>query len=204
MVTSMAPQETTQAVIFSLSPKDFMDVLLFPLLAIFVTVLATLTTLIVQARQQDRDRRMNVLRQLLATRALPADPAYVAAVNLVPVEFNKVRTVMEAWKAYIDCVRMQPTPGNEIVLNEQARTKQTKLISAIMASLRLDFSEADIQADAYVSDGFIKRETLVIESLRANVVGAQAMHDVADALRAQTALLVRGPNANPPGPTSQP
>lgn len=174
---------------------------------ILVPVIATLTTLIYQGIQQARDRRMKILRTLLATRHLPATPDYNAAINLVPVEFNGDEKVMKAWRDYIEQVRFKPAPENEQAHRDQCRTTQTKLISSVMTTMRLKHSEADIQADAYASEGFVERDNLYLDSLRAQRDAAAALHGVAVAMTAQVHMLMqeRGlipPDALPPPTTT--
>lgn len=170
---------------------------------VFVPIVAVLTTLFVQARQQTRDRRMQILRMLLATRHLPAAMEYNASINLIPIEFNRAKPVMTAWRTYIDHVRFKPSPENEEAHHNQSRVKQTKLITAIMTKMGLAHSEADIQADAYASDGFVIRDNLYLDSLRAQRDAATAMHGVGEALRAQHGWLMGQVAAATPPSTKQ-
>jgi len=178
----MATPEPAQAMFLGITVKDAVTAILIPIIAV-------LTTLIYQQRQQRNDRRTMILRQLLATRHLPADPAYNAAINLIPVEFNKVRPVMTAWSEYLKQVRFKPAPGQEEVQKKENERVQTKLITAIMRKLKLEHSEADIQADAYASEGFIWRDNLYLDSLQAARDNAEAMRLVATALAMQTQIL---------------
>lgn len=178
----VSPDTAAQAMVLGLTVKDVVT-------AVLVPAVAVLTTLIVQDRQQVRERRTQILRALLATRRLPADPGYNAAINLIPVEFNRAKKVMAAWSEYIKQVRFKPMAGDEMSHNEQVAIKQTKLITAIMAKLRMSYSEADLQADAYVSTGFVERDNIYLDSLRATRDCATAMSDVAKALNLQVSLL---------------
>jgi hypothetical protein len=157
--------------------------------AILIPIVAVLTTLILQDWQQKRERRMQILRMLLSTRHLPADPHYNAAINLIPIEFNREKAIMTAWRAYIDHVRFRPVPENHQAHHQQSAVKQTKLITSIMSKMGLEHSEADVQADAYASDGFIWRDNLYLDSLKASRDGADAMKGVAEAMRIQVGML---------------
>ena len=168
--------------VLGIALKDIIATILIPIVAV-------LTTLLVQQRQQRNERRMQVLRHLLATRHLPADPGYNAAINLIPIEFNKVKAIMTAWSEYISEVRFRAPQGQEEAHSQQVLKRQTKLITAIMKKMRLDYSEADIQADAYASIGFIDRDNLYIDSLKATRDNAEAMRLVATALAMQTQIL---------------
>lgn len=186
----MSTSTIAQAAFLGITIKDAVTAILIPIVAVFATLL-------LQAHQQQRERRMQILRALLTTRPLPADPSYIAAINLIPVEFNRSKKVMAAWSAYINHVRFDPAPANEAAHAEQSRIKQTKLITAIMSKLGMAYSEADIQADAYVSRGFVNRDNLYLDSLRASCETALAMRAVANALEAQTRLL-QGQVGGPP------
>lgn len=178
----MASPEAAQASFLGVTLKDAITLIIVPIIAV-------LTTLIYQGWQQQRDRRMQVLRMLLATRHLPADGNWNAAINLIPVEFNGDGKVMKAWRDYIEQVRFKPAPENADAHMKQVVTKQTKLITAVMTTMRLKHSEADIQADAYASEGFVNRDNLWLDSLRAHREGAEAMKGVRDALVAQAVWL---------------
>lgn len=166
----MAAPIPAEFTVLGFSLKDIFGLMIIP-------IIAALTTLIVQRRQQARDRKLTILRTITATRAVPADASYVASINLIPIEFNGSRKVMEAWSAYIQQVSRGVVPGDERRHQERNAQCQTKLISAMMADLGLKFSEADIQADAYVSMGFVERELLYLDSLR-------AQREIAEALKA--------------------
>lgn len=178
----MAIPEPAQAMFLGITLKDAITAILIPIVAV-------LTTLILQDWQQKRERRMQILRMLLSTRHLPADPHYNAAINLIPIEFNKERAIMAAWRAYIDQVRFRPAPENEQVHEQQNAVKQTKLITAMMSKMGLKYSEADVQADAYASSGFVWRDNLYLDSLKAHRDGAEAMKSVAEAMRIQVGML---------------
>jgi len=178
----MANPDPAQAMFLGITIKDAITAILIPIIAV-------LTTLIYQQRQQRSDRRMMILRQLLATRHLPADPAYNAAINLIPVEFNRVKPVISAWSEYIKEVRFRSPQGQEETHRQQLAKVQTKLITAIMKKMKLDYSEADIQADAYASEGFIFRDNLYLDSLQAARDGANAMKAIGLVLARQAELL---------------
>src|SRR3546814_19133659 len=62
------------------------------LIAVIVgPIVAVVITLWVDGRRRDREQKIIVLRLLLATRHIPADPRFLTAINLIPVEFNARR-----------------------------------------------------------------------------------------------------------------
>lgn len=155
------------------------------LLAIVVGPLVAVgITLWVEGTRRRRDSRVIVLRQLMATRHLPSDPMYSTAVNLIPVEFNDEPEVMSAYKAYQEAIRVRVSDDE----NENAQaiqvlvSKQTKMIYAIMRSLGLRASEADLPVEAYAARAMTERDALYLASLQGTV-------RIADALEEQTRML---------------
>jgi hypothetical protein len=75
-----------------------------PILAVWVT-----------RRNDDRrlkqTRRMDVFRTLMRTRRVRLNPDHVGALNLVEIEFHGEASVIEAWKAYWNHLRMVAPAG---------------------------------------------------------------------------------------------
>lgn len=152
-------------------------------------------TLWIEGRRRKRDSRLNVLRQLMATRHLPSDPVYSTAVNLIPIEFNDEQPVMVAYKAYQTAVSQVPGDDPEAIAQcaQNTAVKQTKMIFAIMQALKLRASEADLPAEAYAAKAMMARDLLWLKSLEGTV-------RIADALEAQTRLISGGEAQQPPKP----
>lgn len=154
------------------------------LVAIIVgPIVAVAISLWIEGRRRRRDMRLTILRQLIVTRHLPGDPNYSAAINLVPVEFNDDATVIAEYKAYQEAIRQVPGDNPEAIarVDQRLAVTQTKLIFAIMRSLKLKASEADLPAEAYAARGFIQRDNLYLQSLQGTV-------RIADALEAHLRL----------------
>jgi hypothetical protein len=142
-------------------------------------VIAVGITLWIEGRRRTRDGKLLILRQLMVTRHLPADPNYSAAVNLVPVEFNHDPAVMTEYKSYQTAINQLPNNEPEAIArsNSVVITAQTKMIFAIMRSLKLKASEADLPVEAYASRGMIERDNLYLDSLRAQTRIAKALEE---------------------------
>ena len=147
-------------------------------------VIAVGITLWIEGQRRKRESRLVVLRQLIATRHLPGDPLYSTAVNLIPVEFNDDPRVMAAYKAYQEAVSQVPGDDLEAIAqcNQNVVVKQTKMVFAVMQSMKLRASEADLPAEAYAAKGMIARDQLWLKSLEGTV-------RIADALELQTRML---------------
>ena len=133
-------------------------------------------TLVIEARTQKRARQIHVMRMLLNTRDLVSDPNYSIAINLVPVEFNHDKKIMKSWETYIEKVRSRPTPEGQNEHSELLKAKQTALIYQIMSTLGFKLSETDIQTSGYIAQGFVARDELYLDSLR-------AMRDIAELMK---------------------
>jgi hypothetical protein len=148
-------------------------------------IIAVGITLWIEARRRRRDQKTQTMRMLLNTRHLAGDPAYTIAINMIPVEFNKERRVMAAWRTYIEAVRYKPSPENADAHLKEVLSKQTKLIYEVMQHLGYELPETDIQSSAYAAGVYIERDNL-------NISAARAWIRIADALEAQTRLLNGG------------
>lgn len=136
-------------------------------------------TLWVERSRRTKERRLQIVRMLLATRHMPADAQYNVAVNLIPADFNNQPAVMGAWRRYHEIVRERvDVPDHEKRLN----AGQSAMIFQVIRSAGLQFSESDIQAQAYVSEGFVTRDNLYLDSLR-------AMPELAATLKKQHELM---------------
>ncbi len=113
----------------------------------------------------------------MATRHLPGDPNYSTAVNLIPIEFAKEASVIAAYTEYKRAVGQdQPVmPAHVARVDTEISTAQVKMVSAILQSLGMKVSEADLAVSAYAADGMVKRDNLYLDSLRAQLRIAEAL-----------------------------
>jgi hypothetical protein len=144
-------------------------------------VIAVAITLVTEHFRRVRERRIQIMRMLLATRHMPADAQYNTAINLIPAEFNDQKEVMDAWRKYHSLVREHPDEQSRADHTKRTTVAQSALIYQIMRSVGLKLSEGDIQTEAYVSQGFVDRDALYIASL-------QALPEIAAAIKAQVGL----------------
>jgi hypothetical protein len=139
-------------------------------------------TLWVETRRRKREQRIVVLRHLIATRHFPSDPGFLAAINLIPVEFNDSPRVLIAYREFIEAVGVRLDSVNDEMILRRSATNLTRLIYEISRSLGFGLRETDIQTTAYASEGWVKREALLQDS-------QQAMRDIAGILAIQTKLM---------------
>jgi hypothetical protein len=142
-------------------------------------IVAVAMTLLVETRRRQRDSKIQIMRMILNTRHLPADPSYNAAINLIPIEFNNDKKVMLTWKEYISHVRFKPSDENKNGHDSLTIAKQTTMIFQLMKNLGFNLSETEIQTSAYASEGSIIRDNMYLASLHANVRIADALENQA-------------------------
>ena len=140
-------------------------------------IVAVIITLVFQRHREDRERRLIVVRMLMATRHLPADPNYSTAINLIPVEFHGDKAVMAAFNEYKRATGQdRPVlPDSNSRVHREVATAQTKLISSVLQTLGMSVSEADLAVQAYAADGMLQRDLLYLRSLEAQVRTADAL-----------------------------
>lgn len=72
-------------------------------------------------KREVRDRKLQVFKTLMATRAYTVSWDHVVALNRIDLEFNRrnqnERAVIEAWKAYLDLLGDRNIPPSSGVLS---------------------------------------------------------------------------------------
>lgn len=135
-------------------------------------------TLFIEHSRKIKERRVLIVRMLLATRHMPADAQYNTAVNLIPADFNDQPKVMAAWRRYHAAARERHDKDGQADHQKRLNAAQSSMIFEVMRSVGLEMSEGDIQTEAYVSEGFVERDKIYMESLR-------ALPELAAAMKAQ-------------------
>jgi hypothetical protein len=145
-------------------------------------IVAVIISLWIEGRRRKRDGQMAVVRMLIATSHLPADPSWSTAINLLRVEFASSAPVMQAFKNYQQVIRRErpATDQGIALLQEDVKAVQIKLLSAVLADVGMKVSEADLAIEGYASEGFIVRDNLYLDSLRAQMRIADALERTAE------------------------
>lgn len=175
---------------------NLMDVLTITGL-VFGPILAVVISSEVERRRRQADRQLEILRALLVSRRLPADPRYFGAVNLIPAEFANQPAVIQAWKEYSSAVNANTTSAEEFTVRERRITaRQSALIREVGRAVKIDLSEADIQTEGYISQGFVDRDRIQLDALLAT-------REMAEALKGQLELFrsaAKTPTSSPTDP----
>ena len=106
------------------------------------------------------------------------------AINLIEVEFNDCADVMKARREYMELVTKEVSDDRKADHEQRVRAKQATMIVGMMKAVGLKASESEILTDAYVSQGFVDRDNLYLDSLT-------AMREVAEALKLSNWLLAK-------------
>ena len=101
----------------------------------------------------------------------------------MPVEYNSSRRVLDAYNAYIEETRFRAQPGDEEKKYRVLASRQAKLIYEMANDLGFKLRESDLEIQAYAADGFIQRDNMVLDALR-------AIREVAEVLKVQTRILM--------------
>ncbi len=115
----------------------------------------------IEAARAPRERRVEVFKTLMATRAAGLSPRHVEALNMISLEFpgEKFSRVRDAWRTYLDHLSTPlPSGADPSVWAEKRSELLTKLLSAMASVLGYQFDEVDIRKGAYVPQQHVNDE----------------------------------------------
>lgn len=69
---------------------------------IIAPILAVQIQKFIENRKVIKERKMQVFRTLMATRATSLSPLHVEALNMIDIEFHKDKKIVDAWKLLLD------------------------------------------------------------------------------------------------------
>jgi len=118
-----------------------------------------------QDRAAKQDRKERTLRILLNTWQTPANAEYQSALAMTSLDFHDVRKVMLARTEYIAHVN-RPAPDNETPEHhEKSLDLQIAIMCAMADELDYDITPESLKSGAYISKGFVDRETLILRAV---------------------------------------
>ena len=131
-------------------------VLLAPLVAVQVQK-------ILERYREDKARRLNVFKTLMATRAATVSPQHVQALNMIDLEFQgvKYKVVADAWRTYLDHLGHYPKDDEkqQPVWGERRVDLLAKLLIEMGKSLGYVFDEVHIKRGIYAPEAHSQFET---------------------------------------------
>jgi hypothetical protein len=146
-------------------------VLLSPLIALQVSE-------VLQRRREKRQRRLNVFKTLMATRASGLAPEHVQALNMIDMEFHgadrKSKAVLNAWKAYLD--QLNSPQLDSAVWGARREDLFVDLLYEMSRHLDYDFDKTHIRRTSYFPKGFgdIELDQLTIRKGVASILSGNA------------------------------
>jgi len=134
-------------------------------------IIAVQLTRYLDNKKEERERKLQVFKTLMATRAYTISWDHVVALNRIDLEFDKdnkkEKAVIEAWKAYLDLL------GDKSLTPEQWGIKRVDLLVELLYTmarvLAYDFDKTHIKNSSYspVAHGNIEDEQ---KALRAGLI----------------------------------
>lgn len=114
-------------------------------------VIAVRLTRYLDNRKEVRERKLNIFKTLMATRAYAVSWDHVMTLNKIDLEFDKSnkkeRDVIEAWKEYLDLL------GNKDLSGEAWNVKRVDLLVELLHKmakvLDFDFDKTHIKNSSY-------------------------------------------------------
>jgi hypothetical protein len=128
-------------------------VLLSPVIAIQVEKF-------IERRRQDKQRKIDIFKTLMASRGSILSFEHVAALNRIDLEFtndNKYKKVIDAWKEYFDHLNIKfETDEQFAVWNAQSIELLSNLLFEMGNSLKYNFNKSLIKRNVYAPKGHVK------------------------------------------------
>ncbi len=130
--------------------------------AVFSTILAPLIAVQVQkwleAGRQASDRRLNVFKVLMATRASRVSPEHVQALNMIDVEFNSkgFEPVIGSWNIYRDHLNNHPNGDEQApkdIWLDRCGDLFADLLVEMATALNYNFDKVHIKRSIYIPEG---------------------------------------------------
>lgn len=151
-----------------LTPAEWLNAILTGASVLVAIIIASLISPKLAERSARRHQRERLLRILISTSPLPANPDYQGAIGLIPIDFKGCARVLDARAEYLALVN-SPIPAeteNIIAHTRDTINKQADLIAAIGQEIGFDITRQSLIDGSYVSQGFADREQLNIEAMR--------------------------------------
>ena len=154
-----------------ITPSDWLNAGVTTLGMFFAILTAVWISPRITDRQTRRDNQERLLRMLLNTRLIPANPDYQTAIAMIPLEFKGNEQVLVAHKRYLATVnvKVDQMDTNKAAEHDEITATHQNLLIAAMANA-LDFpgvTPDSLQSDGYVSQGFVNCEQMLMQAMQA-------------------------------------
>lgn len=154
-----------------ITPSDWLNAGVTTLGMFFAILTAVWISPWITGRQTRRDNQERLLRMLMNTRLIPANPDYQTAIAMIPLEFKGNEKVCTAHKRYLATVNVkvdQIDIKKAAEHDETTTLHQNQLIAAMANALDFPGVTPDtLKSDGYVSRGFVNREQMLMQAMQA-------------------------------------
>jgi len=156
---------TSDQWVWGMSPEAWLTVaavLLGPILAVQAQKW-------VERRREERNRKLWLFRELMATRGTRLSARHVEAINLIELEYSagrtKQKTVWEAWKSYVDALDKTPVDAAAQASHFQKRDDLfVDMLYEMGTYLGFGFDKVAIRRNCYtpVAHGYVEEDLNII------------------------------------------
>ncbi len=129
-------------------------------------ILAVQIQKMIDKANEDKNRKMWLFSNLMATRAMPVSPLHVEALNRIDIEFYKNKKVTDAWKLLLDNFGNYPLDPKasdfQVKLNSCSEKSNELLIDLLYQmgkSLGYDFDKVHLKRGVYFPKGHTDLES---------------------------------------------
>lgn len=123
-------------------------------------ILAVQVQKFIENKKEIRNRKMQIFKALMATRATPLYPAHVESLNMIDIEFHKDKRIVDSWKLLLDNFANYPKDPKDpnyraklSVSAEKSNELLTDLLYEMAKSLNYDFDKVHLKRGAYIPQG---------------------------------------------------
>lgn len=131
------------------------------LAVLFSPLVALQVSEVLQRRREQRQRRQQVFKTLMATRASGLAPEHVQALNMIDIEFygadSKSKAVLNAWKAYLD--HLNSSQANAEIWLTKKEDLFVDLLYEMARHVGFEFDKTHIRRTSYFPKGIGDVET---------------------------------------------
>lgn len=123
----------------------------------------------IEQEDNHKERKLNVFKTLMATRAEPVSFEHVKALNMIDVEFYHDQEITSVWNVYRDHLNsypQNPTEAEQTIWNDKTSEKLAKLLFEMSKCLGYKFDEILLKKGAYtpMAHGFLNVQQAMIRS----------------------------------------
>lgn len=183
-------------------PTWLQDITLSDILTIIAIISSPIVALWLQKKIENRanqkERKLNIFKTLMATRANIVDFEHVKALNMIDIEFYNNRVITSTWEVYRDHLNSYPKDGadaEKAVWNKSVTEYLAKLLFEMAKFLGYDFNEVLLKKGAYAPlvHGALNVEQALIRR------GCVELLNGAKTLKVELATPKKSENQNRPG-----